>query len=657
MIHRAILVALGVAWLLGAGPSASPRACGDDESLGVRITSPLGRTGLPGAVRIVAQVRCTPAAPPREVRFFVDNELLRAVEHAPFAVEWFDTNPFERSEIAVEVVDALGNAARDSVVLEPFEVTETAEVASVVLEATVQDRDGRFVRNLSPAHFTLAEDGVPQALDFVSQETLGATFALLVDSSGSMSRRMDFVHRTAATLAGYMSPLDRMIVAPFTKTLGATTGPTNDAPTIAEAIDAIQPAGGTAILDALVHVSRGLQAVEGRRAIVLITDGYDEHSSITFEEALNAVKSVHATVYVVGIGGVAGISLQGERLLRQLAIETGGRSFFPSTERQLGLVHDTLTDDVRHRYVLAYTPVNQTVDGTWRDIAVTVAEPDYKVVARPGYFAPRPAPIRPHIEFTALDPTGRYLDLTIDDIEVIENGEPQQVDAFHEAVQPVSIVLALDASGSMRHKEAEVIESARQFVDALRPEDRVALILFADKAVFAHDLTTNREFSHESIAGYKAVGGTALYDALSDALLRLKSSGAGRRAVVVMTDGRDENNPGTAPGSTRTFADVLRHQKDTQATIFGIALGTKVDTAPLEELASVSGGQAFFPAEVSELDREFKRVLEDLRRRYVVSYTSTHIQRDGEWRDVEVRVKDRSDADVRSTGGYFAPAR
>jgi VWFA-related protein len=124
-----------------------------------------------------------------------------------------------------------------------------------------------------------------------------------------------------------------------------------------------------------------------------------------------------------------------------------------------------------------------------------------------------------------------------------------------------------------------------------------------------------------------------------------------------MTDGRDENNPGTAPGSKRTFADVLRHQKDTQATIFGIALGTKVDTGPLEELASVSGGQAFFPAEVSELDREFKRVLEDLRRRYVVSYTSTHIRRDGEWRDVEVRVKERPDAEVRSTGGYFAPAR
>ena len=72
-----------------------------------------------------------------------------------------------------------------------------------------------------------------------------------------------------------------------------------------------------------------LQSAEGRRAIVLITDGYDEHSVATFEEALIAVKRAQATVYVVGIGGVAGISIQGERLLKRIAVETGGRFFFP----------------------------------------------------------------------------------------------------------------------------------------------------------------------------------------------------------------------------------------------------------------------------------------------------------------------------------------
>ena len=632
-------------------------ASGQAAALSIRITSPLGRTGLPGPIRIVAQVRHGNGAPPGKVRFFVDQELLGTVVSAPYAIEWVDQNPFERREIAVEAVDGSGNSARDAVVLEPFEVTEASEVASVLLEASVQDKTGRFVKNLQPTAFALTEDGSPQRLDIVRQEAVGATFALLVDSSGSMSRRIDFVHRTAAALAGYMTERDRMLIAPFSKTIGATTGPTNDRKTITEAINAIQSSGGTAIFDAILQAARTLQSAEGRRAIVLITDGYDEHSTVTFEEALAAVRQSQATLYVVGIGGVAGISLKGERLLRRLATETGGRFFFPSTDLQLTTVHDTLTEDVQNRYLITYTPTNQRVDGTWRTVQVKTAPTEYVIRTRPGYFAPKPPPIRPTIEFTAIDGAGRYLDLTAEDLEVFENGTPQQIETFQEAVQPVSIVLALDSSGSMRRKESEVMDSARRFVDSLRPEDSLALVLFADRSVFAHDLSTNRQFSHDAIREYKAQGGTALYDAMSDALIRLRRVG-GRRVVVVMTDGRDENNPGTGPGSVRTFDDVLRHLRENAgAAIFGIGLGTKVDNGPLERLAELSGGQALFPSDVAELEGEFRRVSEDLRRRYVVGYTSSHIQRDGSWREVVVRVKSVPDASVRTTGGYFAPEK
>ena len=104
---------------------------------------------------------------------------------------------------------------------------------------------------------------MPQSLDIVSQEAVGATFALMVDSSASMSRRMDFVQRTAATLSSYLSPLDRMIVAPFSLGVGAVTGPTNDRPTILQGIEAIRPAGGTAILDSLVQVAQSLRTPRG----------------------------------------------------------------------------------------------------------------------------------------------------------------------------------------------------------------------------------------------------------------------------------------------------------------------------------------------------------------------------------------------------------
>ena len=646
--------------VLAAAAALSTLAGGlraQDSPLTVRITSPLGRTGVPGAIRIVAQVEYAPSRPPGEVRFFVDQKLLGSINAGPpFAIEWVDDNPFERTEISVEAVDALGHMARDKVVLEPFEVAEAAEVNAVLLETSVQDGTGRFVKSLPETAFRVQEDGVSQTLDLVSQEAVGATFALLIDQSTSMSRRMDFVQRTAATLSGYMTPLDRMIVAPFSRELGAITGPTNDRATIVESIAAIAPTGGTAILDSLQQVARVLANSEGRRAVVLITDGYDEHSTATFQDALEAVKSAGATLYVVGIGGVAGISIKGERMLRRLAVETGGRFFFPSRDRELAEVHDVLTDDVQNRYLITYTPKNQKVDGSWREIVVETNDPAHVIRTRPGYFAPKPPPIRPAIEFTATDPDGRYLDLVSEDLVVLEDGHPQDVESFQEAVQPVSIVLALDASGSMKKKEADVVASARDFIHALRPQDKLAVVLFADRVVFAHDLSTNREFAADALDDYTANGGTALYDALVDAMVRLKRAD-GRRVVVVMTDGRDENNPGTGPGSARNFEEVLKQVKDTGALVFGIGLGTKVDQTPLKAVAERSGGRAFFPTDVSQLSTEYRRVVDDLRRRYVLGYTSTQIQRDGSWRTVEIRVKGREDAVVRTAGGYYAPAR
>jgi Ca-activated chloride channel family protein len=621
----------------------------------VRITSPMGRTGTTAPVRIVAQVQYADAAPPGQVRFFVDKQLLGSVQQPPYALEWVDENPFERREIAVEAVDSLGHAVIDRIVLEPFEVTEVADVASVLLEASVQDKRGRFVRNIDGSAFSVFENGVKQSLDLVSQEVVGATFALLVDSSASMSRRMDFVQRTAATLAGYMTARDRMLIAPFAKEIRAVTGPTTDRATIVEAVRAIQPEGGTAILDSLSKLPQILASSEGRRAVILITDGYDEHSSTSFAEALAAVKSSGATVYVVGIGGVAGISIKGERLLRQLAVETGGRFFFPSRDSELAEVHDVLTQDVQNRYLISFTPQDQQPDGTWRALTVATTDPEHIVRTRPGYFARKPPPIRPVIEFTAADQVGQYLDLTAGDIEIVENGDVQKLELFQEAVEPVSIVLALDASGSMKKKESDVIASAREFVSALRPQDKLAVVLFADHPVFTHDLTEKRDAAIAALDLYRASGGTALYDTLAEALLYLKRA-QGRRVVVVMTDGRDENNPGTGPGSVRRFPDVAELIKDTGALMFGIGLGVNVDREPLEQIAQLSGGRAFFPTDVTELAAQYQRVVDDLRRRYVVGYTSSHIQHDGSWRSVQIRVKDLPTATIRSAGGYAAPA-
>jgi Ca-activated chloride channel family protein len=387
--------------------------------------------------------------------------------------------------------------------------------------------------------------------------------------------------------------------------------------------------------------------------VVLVTDGYDEDSRQTFETTLTSLKASQVTVYVVGIGGVAGVSLKGEQLLRQIAAETGGRVYFPWNGKELADAHAAIAADVQHRYRLTYTPTNQRKDGSWRVISLSTADPSYKVRARPGYEALHPAPVRASVEFTATDLARQYVDLSRDDLEVIEDGVPQQVDVFHEAVAPVAIVLAVDASGSMVRSAEIARQAAAHFVDAVRPNDPLAVVQFADKAELVADLQVARDEAHDALANYTPKGGTALYDALQLSMQRLRTT-EGRRVVIVVTDGRDENAASNGPGSVATWEAVIGAAQAMDTTVYAIGLGTRVERARLQQLADLTGGEAYFTNDIASLDTEYHRVMEDLHRRYVLGYTSTNGKRDGGWRTVELRSR-AEPLRLRSRGGYRAP--
>jgi VWFA-related protein len=635
-------------------PREKEKENGRSSSLTIEITSPLGRTGISGPVRIVARITSPSQAALSKVEFFVDGKLVgEDTDGPPYAVEWLDENPFEAREITAQVADSSGNVAKDTVQLKPLQINQQTQVSGVLVEPLVLDQKNHTVKGLTGADFSVYEDNVLQKIEQAVPNPIPATYTLLVDSSQSMSRRMEFVRDAARELPPHLRPNDDVMVVPFNKTLGVVTGPTKDRDTLAGAIDAINAKGGTAILDCLANVAGQMKAIASRHVIVLITDGYDEDSGMDYDKALEALKADGATVYVVGIGGVAGISLKGEDLLRRIAVETGGRAFFPARETQLVDVQTEIASDVQERYLITYEPSNQKLDGTWREIKVAVNNPTWKITARNGYFAPAPPPIRPQLELTIKDLNHEFVDVTPDDLVVLEDGVEQKVEGFEEALTPVSIMLVLDASGSMKPGAAQVVQAARSFVKALPGKDSLAVIQFADKVALVQDLSTNREASLAAIDQYVASGGTALYDAMGLSLLRLKRVEA-RRAIVVLTDGRDENNPGTAPGSVRTIDEVLTSLKDVGATVFAIGLGPKVDRETLGKFAEVSGGETYFPEDVSSLEANYRRILEDLRRRYVISYTSTNIARDGTWRTVEIRSR-RTGFVIESKGGYFAP--
>jgi VWFA-related protein len=649
------LAAIGAVLSAGALLAAGPAQRQGETPLAVQITSPLGRTGLAGPIRIVARVTAKANVELSLIRFYVDGQPVGDdSDGPPYAVEWTDDNPFLPREIVVDVQDMLGNMARDSVLLRPLEVVDEAHVSSVLLEPSVLDKDGRPVSGLQRSDFLIFEDGVPQAIDAAGPEIVPATYTLLVDSSQSMARRMDFVRHAASQLPDLIEEGDSVLVAPFSRSVGVVTGPTNDHATISDAIAGIQASGGTAILDSLAEIATQLSPLPGRQAIVLITDGYDEHSEGAFDRTLEALKATKATVYVIGVGGVAGISLEGERLLRRLTEETGGRAFFPARETQLADVHALITADVQYRYLLSYTPSNQRSDGTWRSIQVTTTDPTRKVRFRPGYFAPAPPPIIPQVELTVRDTERRFVDVSMDDLIVLEDGVEQKIEAFQEALNPVRLALLLDASGSMRKAVEGVREAARMFVSSLPKQDRLTVMNFADEAEFEHDISGIREWTYEAINRYQANGGTALYDAVFAGLARLQRE-EGRRAIVLLSDGRDENNPGTAPGSVRTWDEVLASLAESEALIFAIGMGPNVDREKLQFLADQSGGEAYFPESVESLAEEYRRIIENLRRRYVITYTSTNSKHDGAWRKVEIRSTQPGIV-IESRGGYFAPA-
>ena len=159
--HRLIAGWATAAAALVATTAAVPAAAlADHAAPELRITSPLGRTGLPGTIRIVARLENLDPHKPVAVQFFVDGQLLASdTDGPPFDAHWTDENPFERRELTARAEVAGDTPLTDTVVLEPLELTDVAEITSVLVEATVVDKDGRFIQGLTKSNFEVLEDG------------------------------------------------------------------------------------------------------------------------------------------------------------------------------------------------------------------------------------------------------------------------------------------------------------------------------------------------------------------------------------------------------------------------------------------------------------------------------------------------------------------
>ncbi len=267
------------------------------------------------------------------------------------------------------------------------------EVDAVNILVTVNDKDtGTFVTNLGPRDFSIYENGVLQQISNFSQQTnLPLTIALCVDSSSSVKLKLEF-EKEAATdfLFAVMRPTDRALLVEFDTGVTLLHDFTSNPNDLLREIDSLRAGGGTSLYDAVYLVTeQKMLEEEGRKTIVLLSDGSDLTSKRGFEETLQMAYKSEAAIYAISTTRFgAEIDHEGDKLLKRLTESTGGTVFFPHSSNQLGPAFETINKELRSQYNVAYVPKNKKKDGKFRKLEVKVRRNDIRVRHRKGYFAP-----------------------------------------------------------------------------------------------------------------------------------------------------------------------------------------------------------------------------------------------------------------------------
>ncbi len=271
-------------------------------------------------------------------------------------------------------------------------VTFTVKVGLVVLPVTVFDKLGGFAAGLEKQDFTVYEDNTQQSIEVFDNKDVPVALGLMIDSSTSMATMRSEVVAAALALAESSNPDDEIFVAHFFNRVAVTLrlgeALTRNVDQLREAVSNIPGTGKTALYDA---VYEGLDHIRQsrlqKRVLVIISDGADNASKHTLNEALDMAKTSHSLIYSMGIYDSRNRD-SSPKVLKELANISGGRAFFPETAAELPDVCKRIAIDVRSQYTLGYIPSNQTVDGRYRKIRVDVRSPNHEkltVRTRSGY--------------------------------------------------------------------------------------------------------------------------------------------------------------------------------------------------------------------------------------------------------------------------------
>ena len=263
---------------------------------------------------------------------------------------------------------------------------------------TVTDKRGHFVKDLTQNDFRVFDDGKPAAsVRAFSRETnLPLRVGLLIDASNSVRDRFKFEQEAAIEFLNQIirPKFDKAFVIGFDTTPEVTQDFTDDTEALSHGVRMLRPGGGTAMYDAIYYACRDKlmkadnSQVATRRAIILLSDGEDNQSRVSREEAVEMAQRAEVIIYAISTN-TSGLKLRGDKILEHFADETGGKAFFPFKIQDVADAFSQIQDELRSQYAVSYKPADFTADGKYRKIDIMADNKKYKVRARKGYYAPR----------------------------------------------------------------------------------------------------------------------------------------------------------------------------------------------------------------------------------------------------------------------------
>ena len=271
------------------------------------------------------------------------------------------------------------------------------DVTRVNMLFTVTDKKGRFVTDLTKGDFEVIEGKKPQAIqEFTAETDLPLRLAVLIDTSNSIRDRFRFEQEAASEFLKSVvkANQDKAMVVSFDTSTELVADLIDDTAKLEKAIRDLRPGGGTSLYDAVYFACRDkLQQDQPkhkfRRAMVIVSDGEDNQSRQTRDQALEMAQKADVVIYAISTN-ISRIESDGDKVLKYFTSETGGRPFFPFKVEDLEQSFENIANELRHQYNLSYRPEPLLTDGLFHKIEMNVkGRKDLVVHARKGYYAPK----------------------------------------------------------------------------------------------------------------------------------------------------------------------------------------------------------------------------------------------------------------------------